>query len=364
MYNKQIIEYLKSKNVNPLIIGEDSPVVDWLIFDIENSIPKDVTMENINPYLAIRTNVDTNGNVTVDKGVSIDKSDYYHFISKYEMSEDGKFIRSVHSKQCDSNKKNEHGEYGAKFSMVQYVYDEFGIEINRTIADFEHPSTFQDEVIGLVKDNSSPSKNDYVAKSTSPFGNIKEIKRNSDIGSAKITLMGRKYFGDGYEYGHGYCNVRLLGEHLNSLEINFEARDALHDYLNHSTVKSYDEFDEFKKSNPSLEFSSSDMKQEQQDEYYDWLSSEAELISNNLTKNRIKQLITERGLISSQQKQADAMVEAMANGTLDVNGNVIADQSDMTSSYTRTMGFGGIWLLGLITGILSCGMIILGVFLR
>ena len=110
--------------------------------------------------------------------------------------------------------------------------------------------------------------------------------------------------------------------------------------------------------------SSSDMKQEQQDKYYDWLNWEAGLVYNNLTKNRIKQLITERGLISSRQKQADAMVEAMANGTLDVNGNEIANQSDMVSSYTRTMGFGGIWLLGLITGILSCGMIILGVFLR
>ena len=363
MYNKQIIEYLKSKNVNPLIIDVDSPVVNWLIFDIENSIPKDVTMENINLYLAIRTNVDTNGNVTVDKGVSIDKSDYYHFINKYEMSEDGKFIRSVHSKQCDSNKKNKDGKYVTEFSMVQYVYDKFGIEINRTIADFEELKTFQDEVIGLVKNDFCLSKNGYIIEANRANGNIKEIERNSDIGSAEVALTGRKYLG--YDWNnHVGCTVQLHGEHLNSLEISAEAENTLNYYLNHSTVKSINEFIELKESNPSLKFSYSDMKQEQQDEYYDWLNSEAELISNNLTKNRIKQLITERGLISSRQKQADAMVEAMANGTLDVNGNEITNQSDMVSSYTRTMGFGGIWLLGLITGILSCGMIILGVFLR
>ncbi len=363
MYNKQIIEYLKSKNVNPLIIGVDSPVVNWLIFDIENSIPKDVTMENINPYLAVCINVDTNGNVMVDEGVSIDKSDYYHFISKYEMSEDGKFIRSVHSKHCDSNKKNEYGRYDAKFRMVQYVYDEFGIEINRTTADFEQMQTTQDEIVGLVKNDLCPSKDFYTKEANSASKNIKEIKRNYDIGSAYITLTGSRYLGNECDRKVG-CTVQLYGEHLNSLEISAEAESALNYYLNHSTVKSTNEFIEFRKNNPSLEFSSSDMKQEQQDKYYDWLNWEAGLVYNNLTKNRIKQLITERGLISSRQKQADAMVEAMANGTLDVNGNEMANQSDMVSSYTRTMGFGGIWLLGLITGILSCGMIILGVFLR
>lgn len=363
MHSKQIIEYLNSKNVNPLIVGEDSPIVSWLVFDIEKSIPSEVNVENIISYLAKNINVDTKGNVTIDKGVNTDKSEYYHFISKYEMSEDGKFIRSVHSKQCDSNKKNEYGKYDAKFSMVQYVYDEFGIEINRTTADFEQMRTTQDEVVGLVKNDLCPSKDFYIKEANSTSKNIEEIKRNYDIGSAEITLTGSKYLGN--ECSNLIrCNVRLLGEHLDSLEISVEARGALHDYLNHSTVKSTNEFVEFRESNPSLKFSSSDMKQEQQDEYYDWLNWEAGLISNNLTKNRIKQLITERGLVSSKKKQADAMVEAMTNGTLDVNGNVIADQSDMTSSYTRTMGFGGIWLLGLITGILSCGMIILGVFLR
>lgn len=64
------------------------------------------------------------------------------------------------------------------------------------------------------------------------------------------------------------------------------------------------------------------------------------------------------------EKEADAMVEAMANGIIDVEGNNITNETNVVNNNTRTMGFGGIWLLGLITGILSCGMIILGIFLR
>ena len=64
------------------------------------------------------------------------------------------------------------------------------------------------------------------------------------------------------------------------------------------------------------------------------------------------------------EKQADVMVEAMANGTIDVEGNNITNETNVVNSNTHNMGFGGMWLLGLVTGLLSCGMIVLGVFLR
>ena len=60
---------------------------------------------------------------------------------------------------------------------------------------------------------------------------------------------------------------------------------------------------------------------------------------------------------------AQKMVDEMANGTLDVNGQSITQNNDIGSNM-RTMGFSGIWLLGLITGIASCGIVILGMFLR
>ena len=67
---------------------------------------------------------------------------------------------------------------------------------------------------------------------------------------------------------------------------------------------------------------------------------------------------------SDTEKQVDAMVEAMANGTIDVEGNSITNETSVVNNNTHNMGFGGMWLLGLVTGLLSCGMIILGVFLR
>lgn len=62
--------------------------------------------------------------------------------------------------------------------------------------------------------------------------------------------------------------------------------------------------------------------------------------------------------------EVDKMIDDMINGKLDVEGQPISQNNDMNNSNTRTMGFGGMWLIGLITGIMSCGIILLGVFLR
>ncbi len=60
---------------------------------------------------------------------------------------------------------------------------------------------------------------------------------------------------------------------------------------------------------------------------------------------------------------ADRMVQQMENNTVDVMGNPISQANDISNN-VRTMGFGGMWLIGLITGIMSCGIILLGVFFK
>ena len=57
------------------------------------------------------------------------------------------------------------------------------------------------------------------------------------------------------------------------------------------------------------------------------------------------------------------MVQQMENNTVDAMGNPISQVNDMSNN-VRTMGFGGMWLIGLITGIMSCGIILLGVFFK
>ena len=59
----------------------------------------------------------------------------------------------------------------------------------------------------------------------------------------------------------------------------------------------------------------------------------------------------------------DNMIKAMENGTLDVNGNLIANQ-DVSGYSGRTMGFTRLLLLSLITTIMCLSILILGVFLR
>lgn len=60
---------------------------------------------------------------------------------------------------------------------------------------------------------------------------------------------------------------------------------------------------------------------------------------------------------------AGRMVQQMENNTVDAMGNPISQANDMSNN-VRTMGFGGMWLIGLITGIMSCGIILLGVFFK
>ena len=61
--------------------------------------------------------------------------------------------------------------------------------------------------------------------------------------------------------------------------------------------------------------------------------------------------------------RADAMVQAMANGLLDINGQPIVQNQDMIPN-NRTMGFAKVWVLGILTTIASFGIIVIGVFLN
>lgn len=64
-----------------------------------------------------------------------------------------------------------------------------------------------------------------------------------------------------------------------------------------------------------------------------------------------------------KQKDAEQIVEAMANGQIDTNGQPIVQNQEIISN-NRTMGFAKVWILGILTTIASIGIIVLGVFLN
>ena len=61
--------------------------------------------------------------------------------------------------------------------------------------------------------------------------------------------------------------------------------------------------------------------------------------------------------------RADAMIQAMENGQLDINGQPIIQNQNMITN-NRTKGFTKIWLLGILTIIASLGIIVIGVFFK
>lgn len=64
-----------------------------------------------------------------------------------------------------------------------------------------------------------------------------------------------------------------------------------------------------------------------------------------------------------KQKDAEQIVEAMANGYLDTNGQPIIQNQEVISN-NRTMGFAKVWILGILTTIASVGIIVIGVLLN
>lgn len=64
-----------------------------------------------------------------------------------------------------------------------------------------------------------------------------------------------------------------------------------------------------------------------------------------------------------QEVLADRMIQQMENNKIDAMGNPIIPSS-INNNNTHTMGFGGMWLLGLITGIMTCGILLISIFLK
>ena len=66
---------------------------------------------------------------------------------------------------------------------------------------------------------------------------------------------------------------------------------------------------------------------------------------------------------ATKEKQAAEMISKMEQGTFDSNGMPLTPDTKIEDSYGRSKGFAKVWLLGIITAIISIGIIVLGILL-
>ena len=98
--------------------------------------------------------------------------------------------------------------------------------------------------------------------------------------------------------------------------------------------------------------------------YYTNVENAISRVSNPITRNSMQERLArvtnkQNNLNQGIEQQAEAMVNQMAQG-VDVLGE---NQNQQEVSNGKQMGFTAIWLLGLVTGIVSAGILILGAVL-
>ena len=371
---EKISNYLKSGNINPLIL--ENPASD-IISEINHFLTNEghrlgsvpLPDSEVDFLLNSTVKVDEKGNVKFMKparheNIGQPNEEVSRSNTSYDISEDSELIVSK-SIKSSNRQQNQFGEYYCSFSMTQHIYDSYGIEQEQTNNEFWwHKDNFS-EAESLAKTDFFPSQSDFDAhlREQPACITIKRVTRNYDLGSAHVQLSGNGYTRGSSSVG---CNVQLYGEHFNSLSLDTDANAAIlgfySSHFNDFEFSSQD-FTRYRENNPSLNFVINKMTPEEKDHYYDWVNSEISNVYNEITRKRLQQLASERGLVSSKEKQANAMIEAMVNGTMSIDGETMINQNSDSIGYSRTMGFSGMWLLGLITGIMSCAMIILGVIL-
>lgn len=91
-------------------------------------------------------------------------------------------------------------------------------------------------------------------------------------------------------------------------------------------------------------------------------SSNNSITNKNNTKSGMYMSIEVQTLNMTSEMMANKMIEAMVNNTLDVNGQLMV-QNNSYKSNSHNVGFGEVWLLALVTIMLSIAIIILGVII-
>lgn len=365
MTEQEILNYLKEKNVNPLILEHPSSRICYDIAEYLSSKYKESGNLSHGFMIGKSIQVDEKGNVKFTEDVkhenighpneSISRSS-----TSYEVSDNQELIVSISHK---SNAKDNQWDDYCSMTMTQHIFDQYGIEQSRTNNESKWHEKSLDAVRKLVENSIFYSQNEYNTnlKNGSETTSIERITRNSDLGSASVILTGAKYSGrsDGIT-----CNVRLHGEHIEQLTLDIDAQHDILSFVNSDFDKSPYKLHEYRDGHESLNFNLNKLEDEDKDKYYDWVNYEISLVHNDIARNRLQQLSKERGLISSKEKQANDMIEAMVNGTMSTDGSYIDNNQQVMDNGSRTMGFSAVWILGLITGIMSCAFIILGVALR
>ena len=85
--------------------------------------------------------------------------------------------------------------------------------------------------------------------------------------------------------------------------------------------------------------------------------------NSNLSPQQPENKPSELDKSSTITPDIDAIIAAMEKGTIDVNGNPIVDNQESMDN-ARRMGFAKVWILGILTALVSFGIIILNIIIN
>lgn len=247
-----------------------------------------------------------------------------------------------------------YSEFQTTIESKKTVKDPYGIVMVESNKKLDFKNENRDDVAYPYLGNNAnfPSSKDYDDNLVNNPSNtsISIIKRNYDLGSAHVSYQGN-FTSDNSVYDF---DVRLDMENLDQLHIDRNAECSIRKAFGlPSEVYNDNVFGEL--GFDPLNFKVSEMTPQQRDFYYDYLYSFLSKQSSNVFQV-LKHRFEKRGFMSS-----DMMIEAMANGTLDVNGLPIADQENQYNESTRTMGFGRLSIIAICSFLASCAILVLGI---
>lgn len=366
-----INQYLKRGNVNSSILKNPSQSVCYDIMEmLKAAVIKfsDVNKQEqmMDYYLTNNVSIDEKGNVNIKYEANEKTDSIFRQSISHSIDEKGNYVKQSSSKMC-SNDKDILGSYKTNYYMDEHIYDQNGIEMIENNKQCFQSTLSLDDARAYAENDWFMGSEEYDQRLMSMPAStcIKKVERNSDLGSAMVSYNGGLLrYGDATTIYQVFA-VQLHGEHIDKLTIDFEANNEINNMfmqIHEGEINSND-VGRLAEKNPKLSFMVSDMTPVQKDNYYDWVNNEISCIKDDTKRTAMQNMALQRCIVSSTMSEVNTLVDAMVNGTVDVNGQPIVNQINENSN-SRMMGFSGMWLLGLITGIMSCGILLISIFLK
>jgi len=316
MDKNTVIKYLKEREFPEEIKNNEiyldkisSAITDMYIgknvLDVGLELDKNIVIyENVRGFVLKKSDYDLQNDIEkAGNGETLDKESFV-------LQEDGLHVEKIKTSTIGND------EIAIPAGIrEETTIDKNGVENVRT----------ETRYTGLESSLQTAKNSRITGLSTMSMDSTIEIRRNKDLGTAYV---------------------------VETRNNNITAKDMM---INSSNIDHL---------NVVFPYSISTLKPEELETYYTNVENAISNISNPITRNSMQERLArvtnkQSNLNQGIEQQAEAMVNQMAQG-IDVLGE---NQNQQEISNGKQMGFTAIWLLGLVTGIVSAGILILGAVL-